>query len=144
MFFLWIKVLHIYFLIAWACGSFYLPRLFVYHHPISPQDLPSYTRYEIMEKRLFWIIMTPAGLITTLCGAILLFLLPIYLHSPWMWVKLSCVALLWVHHLMCYHYLQKFSHKAPPKSTIFFRFFNEIPTILYFIIITCIVIKPSL
>src|ERR1700737_1643773 len=63
---LWIKSLHIIFMVTWFAGLFYLPRLFVYH--ALAEDRPSIERFKVMERKLFWGIMTPGGVLTIAFG----------------------------------------------------------------------------
>lgn len=138
---LWIKALHIIFIVCWFAGLFYLPRLFVYH--AESHDEISLKRFAVMEHKLFYFIMTPTGILTTLSGLWLLSAnLPSYLNQTWMIVKLIMVALLWGYHLYCRHFLILFKQNKNSKSSKFFRFFNEIPTILLIIIVIMAIVKP--
>ena len=105
---LWIKAFHLIFMVTWFAGMFYLPRLFVYH--AMADDEPSIKRFETMERKLFFGIMTPGGILTLVFG---LALLRIYnwetlaiLH--WLHVKLVLIALLVAYHVWCGVLLQRF------------------------------------
>jgi len=136
-----IKSFHIIALVAWFAGLFYLPRLFVYHADTT--DKISINRFKIMERRLYYGITWPAGLATTLFGLWLInYNTAYYFQAAWMHVKLSLVCLVWVYHLSCGHYLKQFSTDVNKRSTRFFRFFNEIPTLLLVGIVLLVVIKP--
>lgn len=137
----WILALHIIFMVAWFAGLFYLPRLFMYH--AMSQDELSVARFKIMERKLYWIIMMPAAILTSIFG-VWLFLLDWqhYLHQGWMLAKLSFVLVLWAYHLFCGQLLMQFKHDKNTFSPVFFRFFNEIPTVLLFAIIILVVVKP--
>lgn len=136
-----IKSFHIIALVAWFAGLFYLPRLFVYHADTT--DKISIDRFKIMERRLYYGITWPAGLATTLFGLWIINYNPsYYFHAAWMHVKLSLVFLLWVYHLNCGHYMKQFSKDVNKRSTRFFRFFNEIPTLLLVGIVLLVVVKP--
>ncbi|EKD45075.1 MAG: hypothetical protein ACD_70C00085G0003 [uncultured bacterium] len=139
----WILAFHLIFMVAWFAGLFYLPRLFMYHAQSS--DVISHQRFIIMERKLFWMIMTPAGILTTLFGHWLFALkTDYYLHQPWMIAKLFCVFLLWMFHLSCGYLLYRFKKNTNPFSVTFYRFFNEIPTVLLIAIMIFIFVKPLL
>ena len=136
-----IKAFHIIALVAWFAGLFYLPRLFVYHADAS--DYISLDRFKIMERRLYFGITWPAALITTLLGGWLIsFNVSYYVKAHWMHAKLGLVLLLWFYHFACGHYLKLFKQDNNVKSARFFRFFNEIPTILLIGIVLFVVVKP--
>ena len=137
----WILALHIIFMVSWFAGLFYLPRLFMYH--ALSMDEMSQTRFKIMERKLFWIIMTPAGVLTSLSGFWLLFLKwGYYSHQNWMHAKLILVLLLWAYHLFCGFLLYRFKCDQNPFSSTFYRFFNEIPTLFLFAIVILAVVQP--
>lgn len=138
---LWVKSFHIIFMVAWFAGLFYLPRLFVYHSETT--DSPSIDRFRVMEKRLYWAITTPAGILTTIFGAWLVhFNWQYYTRSGWFHGKMLLVIILWLYHLSCGHYVKRFAQHHHPQSARFFRFFNEIPTILLIGIVLLVVIRP--
>ena len=140
---LWILAFHVITMVAWFAGLFYLPRLFVYH--ADSNDTISNERFKIMERKLYRYIMTPAGILTTLLGFWLLsYSFDGYLTQHWMQLKLMTVALLWIYHLQCGQIVQHFKSDRNVQSSKFFRFFNEIPTLLLFIIVIAVVVKPAL
>jgi len=138
---LYIKSFHIIAMTAWFAMLFYLPRLFVYH--ADAKDSISIDRFKIMERRLYYGIGWPAALLTTLLGVLLfLYNMPYYVHAAWMHAKLTLVILVWFYHLSCGHYLRRFARDKNDKKTIFFRVFNEIPTLLLIAIILLVIVKP--
>ena len=62
----WLKAFHIIFMVTWFAGLFYLPRLFVYH--AMSDDQVSNDRFKIMERKLFFGIMTPGAIIRAAGG----------------------------------------------------------------------------
>lgn len=137
----WILSFHIIFMVAWFSGLFYLPRLFLYH--AMSHDVISIARFKIMEKKLFWMIMTPAGVLTTIFGIWLLsFNWRYYLHANWMIAKLILVILLWGYHHACWRILQKFAADRNTYSSTFFRWFNEFPTLILIAVVILVVVKP--
>ena len=137
----WILAFHIIFIVCWFAGLFYLPRLFVYHAQSS--DLISNERFKVMERRLFFGIMTPAGILATLFGLWLLFLTwPTAILQTWMQWKLILSTGLWLYHLSCTCFLSAFKHNRNKHSHRFYRIFNEIPTQFLINIIILAVVQP--
>lgn len=137
----WVLAFHIIFMVAWFAGLFYLPRLFVYH--TMSEDKISIDRFKVMEKKLFYFIMTPAGILSTIAGLILIsFNLRYYMSAGWMHAKLLFVLILWMYHIYCGILLTRFKHDQNRFSTKFYRWFNEIPTVLLIVIVILVVVKP--
>ncbi len=137
----WVMAFHIIFMVTWFAGIFYLPRLFVYHAETS--DDISLERFKIMERRLFYGIMTPGGILTTIFGLWLInFNTQYYLHAPWFHAKLGLVVLLWIYHIICGRYIKNFKANNNTHSHKFYRFFNEVPTVLLIAIVILAVVKP--
>lgn len=137
-----LKAFHIMAMVAWFAGLFYLPRLFVYH--TQTEDEMGHQRFCVMEKKLFWSIMTPSAVITTLLGLWLLweYAWQTYQAFYWLHLKLAMVAGLIVYHIMCGYYLKQFAAKRNKHSHVFFRIFNEIPVLFLVGIIWLVVTKP--
>lgn len=141
MLILYIKAFHIIAMVAWFAGLFYLPRLFVYHCDAS--DAISLERFKVMERRLYYGIMWPAGLLTAVLGVWLItFNASFYLKAGWMHTKLLMVVLLWGYHFSCGHYLKALAKKQCTKQALFFRIFNEIPTLFLIAIVLLVVVQP--
>lgn len=135
---------HIIFMVTWFSGIFYLPRLFVYHTEVDKDDTAGNERFKVMEKKLFWIITTPGGILTTSTGFILLsYNFSYYLQSPWMHAKLSLIACLWLFHFYCGYCLYQFKQNQNTHTRRFFIFFNEIPTIILITVVLLVFLKPS-
>src|ERR1700728_1183706 len=96
---LWLKALHIIFVVTWFAGLFYLPRLFVYHADIT--DLLGIERFIVMERRLFTLMSTGAVLAVAF-GVAMIAAAPEYLREPWLQLKLLLVVLVIGYHLWCY------------------------------------------
>ncbi|MDH5394316.1 MAG: protoporphyrinogen oxidase HemJ [Gammaproteobacteria bacterium] len=136
---LWIKSLHIIFMVTWFAGLFYLPRLFVYH--AQSDDHASNQRFKIMERKLFWGITTPGGLLTILFGIWLISYMPSVMSQGWFHVKLLLVVLLVGYHIYCGKLLKDFKFDRNNKSHIWFRWFNEAPVIALVIIILLVEVQ---
>lgn len=139
--YLWLKVIHLVFLISWMAGIFYLPRLFVYH--ANSDDRVSQDRFALMERKLYRGIMMPAMIITLITGVWMLqqsqWLL---MKMPWMHAKLALVALMIAYHFICNHYRLAFARGDNRRGHVFYRWFNEAPVILLIGIVIMVVIKP--
>lgn len=136
-----IKALHIIAMVAWFAGLFYLPRLFVYH--ADTHDKISLDRFKVMERRLFHGIMNPAAIVTLLFGFWLLhYNSSYYLHAFWMQAKFGMVLLLIVYHVVCGYYVHKFRCDENRNSSKFYRFYNEVPTLLLIATVLLVVVKP--
>jgi putative membrane protein len=136
---LWLKALHVVFVITWFAGLFYLPRLYVYHAQAS--DSISTQRFEIMERRLFAIMTIGAGA-GIFFGGLMLIESPAYLQMTWLKVKLLFVALVVVYHVYCYKLMRDFAAQRNTRSSKWFRAFNELPSLLLIVIVILAVVKP--
>lgn len=134
--------LHLIAVICWFAGLFYLPRLFVYH--TMSLDQISQQRFIIMERKLFWGIMTPSALISLVTGLILLYgyVLKTYDGAWWLHIKLIAAGLVLIYHGFCYKYLNDFKKGNNQHSHIFYRWFNEIPVVLLIVIIVMVTVQP--
>jgi len=135
---LWIKALHIIFVVAWFAGLFYLPRLFVYH--AMTEDAVSKERFKIMERKLYWGIMAPGAVLTVVFGVWLW--LGYGLTGAWLHAKLVLIALLVAYHLYCGKLLADFTRDRNTKSHVWYRWFNEVPTVLLVGAVILTVVKP--
>lgn len=132
---------HIISMVAWFAGLFYLPRLFVYHTEVTDEN--SYERFLTMERRLFKAIMNPAMIATIFFGFWLeTFNWSYYFHSYWMHAKGILVAILIIYHHLCGYYIKKFHQRKNEKSQLYFRFFNEVPTVILIAVTILVVVKP--
>ncbi len=138
---LWLKALHIIFMVTWCAGLFSLPRLFIYH--VEATDTVSLERFVIMERRLFG-IMTIGAVLTTVFGVSQIVLVPGYLKLPWMHIKLTLVALLIGYHLWCLGHMRALRDGRNTKSSRWFRWFNEAPVIgLIGIVLLAVLKQPA-
>jgi putative membrane protein len=136
---LWVKSLHIIFMVTWFAGLFYLPRLFVYH--ALAEDAVSIQRFLAMERKLFWGIMTP-GAVLTIAFGLWLWLGWFRDASGWLHAKIALVALLVGYHLWCLRLLRAFAAGRNGKSHLWYRWFNEIPVLILIATVFLVVLKP--
>ena len=139
---LWYKALHLIFMVTWFSGLFYLPRLFVYH--AMSDDEISIDRFKIMEKKLFYGIATPGGLLTIIFGFCLLVSngMTSYSGQLWLSLKMILIAVLVLYHIYCFSLLQDFKYDRNKHTHIWYRWFNEVPVLILVGIILLAVIKP--
>ena len=136
---LWVKWLHIVFMVTWFAGLFYLPRLFVYH--AVAEDAPSRERFKVMERKLFWGIMTPGGVLTLAFG-LWLWLGWFAGASGWVHAKAGLGALLVAYHVWCGKLLADFAADRNARNHVWYRWFNEFPTVVLFAAVFLVVFKP--
>ncbi len=139
---LWFKALHLIFMVTWFAGLFYLPRLFVYH--AMSDDQISIDRFKIMERKLFYGIMTPGALLTIIFGLCTLFSngLSAYSEQIWLQIKYVFILILIAYHVYCWFLLQDFKHERNKHSHVWYRWFNEVPVLILIAIILLAVIRP--
>ena len=138
---LWIKSFHLIFMVTWFAGLFYLPRLFVYH--AMSEDEISNQRFKIMERKLFYGIMTPGAVLTIGFGAWMLMKnWDAYMIGYWMHLKLGLVLLLVFYHIWCGLILKEFKEDRNTRSHIWYRWFNEAPVLALVAIVILATVKP--
>ncbi|MGH8800948.1 MAG: CopD family protein [Casimicrobiaceae bacterium] len=120
-----VKTLHIVFMVSWFAGLFYLPRLFVYHTLAPADDRIGNERFKVMERKLYFGIMTPAAVLTIVFGLWLMWGFGI--DGGWLHVKLVLVAVLVAFHLYLGRQLRDFAHDRNRHGHVFYRWLNEIP-----------------
>jgi putative membrane protein len=136
---LWLKALHVVFVVTWFAGLFYLPRLFVYH--VATSDAPGLARFIVMERRLFF-IMTVGALLAVLFGIAMIMAAPGYLAMGWLRAKVLLVAVLVGYHAWCYQLMLALRAGASRHSQRWYRLFNEVPGLLLLAIVILAVVKP--
>ena len=134
---LWYKTLHIIFMVTWFAGLFYLPRLFVYHSMSS--DRISIDRFKVMERKLFWGIMTPGAIFTIIFG---IMLIEFHGMQAWLKLKIFLVFILFLYHIWCGKILYDFKKEINLHSHIWYRFFNEVPVLILLAITYLVIFKP--
>ena len=137
---LWLKALHIMAFAAWMAGLWYLPRLFVYHSQTAPGSEAS-AKYQVMERRLLRGIATPA-MVATLVFGITLGIVQGQWSEGWLHAKTALVLLLAASHGVMARTVKAFAADQRPASERAFRWFNEVPTLLFVAIVILVVFKP--
>ena len=143
-----VKALHIIFVVSWFAGLFYIVRLFIYH--TEAEEKPEVEKNVLqkqfveMERKLWWIITTPAMILTILFGVWMLVLAPWYLDAPWMHLKLGFVALLLVYHFVCQSLLKKLKMGTSKWTSTGLRIWNEVATLALVAIVFIVVLKDTM
>ena len=135
-----VKALHIIFMVTWMAGLFYLPRLFVYHAEAT--DRISLERFKVMERKVFWGIATPGGVLTIAFG-LWLWLGWFRDAGGWLHAKLALVAVLLAYHAWCGKLMLDFRRERNAHSHAWFRWFNEFPVLVLVGVVFLVVLKPQ-
>lgn len=146
--YLYLKALHIIFVITWFAGLFYIVRLFIYHTEALQKPEPDRSilsqQLALMSKKLWYIITWPSAIITVILGVSLLVSQPTWLKMPFMHIKLGFVALLILYHLGCHGIFRQLQKGKGKYTSMQLRVFNEAATLILFAIVFLIVLKNEL
>ncbi|WP_299080048.1 CopD family protein [uncultured Paraglaciecola sp.] len=136
----WVKALHLFFMVAWMSGIFYLPRLMVYHAQTDIQAVKD--QFKVMERRL-WFFVTPFAFLTLVFGVWLISLYgnEWFKAARWLHIKLTLVLFIYAYHFYLFSLVRKFSRDENTHSPRFYRFLNEAPVLLVLAIIILAVVK---
>ena len=146
MTYLWLKALHLIFMVSWFAGLFYLPRIFV-NLTMAEADnkKETYQHLLIMAQKLYRFV-TPFMILTFLFGSWMLYLNLELINTLWMKVKLGLVTSLIIYHFICginlRHFGNNLDNNNSRKSNIYYRWFNEFPVIILFAVIILATLKP--
>ena len=134
------KVLHLVFMVAWFSGIFYIWRLFVYHSETTSIEIKS--QFEIMEKRLYWIIIWPASILTLASGLTMFFLrADLFKKQYWLHLKIGLFLLLFIHQHFAGYFLKRLARGVTYSPTLF-RVMNEVPVLFLIAIAFLVVFRP--
>ena len=125
-------------MVTWFAGLFYLPRLFVYH--TMSDDAPGIERFKVMERKLYYGIMTPGAVLTILFG--LWLWLGYGISGGWLHAKLALVIVLIAYHFYCGKLLADFKYDRNRRSHVYYRWFNEFPVVILIVVVILVVVKP--
>jgi putative membrane protein len=148
MSFLYLKTLHIIFIVTWFAGLFYIVRLFIYHTEANEKKDPEKSilinQFKIMEKRLWYGITWPSAILTFILGPSLLHqFIPLQNH-PWLMAKLFFVVLLLIYHLCCGIIFKQLQAGMVKYSSTQLRIWNEVATIILFAVVFLVELKSIL
>lgn len=147
MLYLYAKALHIIFMVCWMAGLFYMPRLFIYHTEAKQKSAVEYQvlhqQFVVMEKRLWWIITTPAMCITVASALLMLYLSPGLLSQGWMHVKLGFVVGLLFYHFKSQQIMNWLATGKSTWTSSQLRLWNEVSTIILFAIVFLVIFRSA-
>ena len=136
---LWLKSFHIFFVVSWFAGLFYLPRIFVNLAMVPADSAAERERLLLMARKLYKFV-TPIGLLAVACGLWLWF--GYGFSGGWLHAKTALVLLLLGYHFYCGRLLKGFAAGRNARSDVWYRFFNELPVFLLLAIVILAVVKP--
>ena len=143
---LYIKAIHIVFVVTWFAGLFYIVRLFIYH--VEAEDNPNkkvlQNQFTIMESKLWNIITTPSMILTLITGIAMLIINPSYLQFGWMHIKISFVLVLLIYHILSGRMLRKLKKGTLKMTSGQLRLWNELATLLLVAIVFIVVMQNTL
>ena len=125
---------------TWMAGIFYLPRLFVYHSTATTSS-KQYKTFIIMERKLYFFIMNPSLFLTWIFGLWLVYITESHAEN-WLKIKFLLVTVMTIFHIYCGKMIKEFAKNKNTKNEKYFRIINEIPTLLFIVIIYLVVFKP--
>ncbi len=138
---LWFKALHIFFIIAWFAGIFYLPRLFVYHAQAKDEAVKQ--QFIVMERRLWWFVL-PFAILTLVFGLLLMhsYGMPWFKQAGWLHLKLLLLLPIYIYYFYLLVLVKRFARDENRHSSKFYRFLNEAPVVILLAIVVLAVLKP--
>lgn len=145
--YLWLKSLHIIFVITWFAGLFYIVRLFIYQReaqdkPANEKDVLT-AQFKIMSRRLWYGITWPSAIVTLILATSLLWMNPAWLKEGWMQIKLGLVFLLYLYHFQCHRIFRQLQKDTYRLTSMQLRIFNEVATLFLFAIVFLVVLKSN-
>ena len=147
MLYLYLKAIHIIFVVSWMAGLFYIVRLFIYHVEANDRTeserITLQRQFEIMQHKLWYIITTPAMAISVLAGIAMIWVHPVLLSMNWMLVKLAFVLGLLVYHFLCQNIMNKLKQGLFTWSSTQLRLWNELATIFLVAIVFTVILKSA-
>lgn len=148
MLYLYAKAIHIIFVVCWMAGLFYIVRLFIYHTEAKQRPVAEYQilhrQFMVMERKLWWIITTPAMYLTVAAGLVMLYVNPALLQTGWMHVKLAFVLGLVGYHFACQRMMFNLGNEVNTWTSTRLRLWNELATVLLFAIVFVVVLKSAI
>ncbi|MEP2024009.1 MAG: CopD family protein [Reichenbachiella sp.] len=147
MTYLYLKSLHIIFVVTWFAGLFYMVRLFIYTTEASQKEEPDQSillkQFLLMQSRLWYIIAWPSAIITLIVGTWLAIESGFW-TMPWFHLKVLFVLGLFLYHFICQKLFSQMKHGIFKYSSTKLRIWNEVATLLLFAIVFIVVLKNTL
>jgi putative membrane protein len=144
----YVLAIHIIFVVCWMAGLFYIVRLFIYHREAQDKPEPARTilsdQFEVMEKKLWWIIATPSMYLVLAAGITMVIINKPLLQKPWLHIKLLFVVGLIIYHFICQHKMKQMANGVFKWTSIQLRLWNELATLILFAIVFLVVLQSAL
>ncbi|MHB8209331.1 protoporphyrinogen oxidase HemJ [Mucilaginibacter sp.] len=144
----YILAIHIIFVVCWMAGLFYMVRLFIYHTEAQSKPEPDRKilsdQFEIMERKLWYIIATPSMYLVLAAGIVMLCIVPGWLQQPWLHIKLAFVGGLIIYHFICQNKMKQMQKGIYKWTSTQLRIWNEVATIFLFAIVFLAVLKDAI
>jgi len=144
---LYIKALHIIFVVTWFAGLFYIVRLFIYHAEANQKAEPERSilinHFKGAEKRLWYGITFPSMILTYVFGFWMAFSMFGFDFPEWLWLKLAFVFGLTIYHFICHKMFLNLQQDKIKYTSIRLRMWNEVTTLFLFAIVFIVVLKDS-
>ncbi len=137
----WLKALHIIAVISWMAAMLYLPRLYVYHAQAEKKS-PQSEAFKVMERKLLRLILNPAMIAAWLFGGLMIWANPALFSQGWFHAKFTCLVLMQIVHALYARWRRTFDRDENTKDHVFYRWWNEAPTLLMVVIVVLAVVKP--
>lgn len=148
MLYLYVKAVHIIFVITWMAGLFYMVRLFIYHTEAKQKPEHEYLvlhrQFMVMESKLWWIIATPSMYLAVAAGLTMLYIVPGLLQAGWLHVKLAFVLGLIAYHFICQRIMFRLRQERNRWTSMRLRLWNELATVILFAIVFAVVLKSAI
>lgn len=146
-YYLYIKALHVIFVITWFAGLFYIPRLFMYHIEASQKESPEKdiltAQLKLMTKRLWYIITWPSMILASIFAFWMLHLNSGLLNAPWMQIKLGFIVLLYAYQFKNHQIFRQLQGDIIKHSSNFMRIWNEAATLILFAVVFLAILKDA-
>ncbi|MCL7765195.1 CopD family protein [Polaribacter sp. Z014] len=146
--FLYVKALHIIFVVTWFAGLFYIIRLFIYHIEAEKKPEPAkeilQTQYKLMSKRLWYMITWPSAILASVFAFWMLYQNPYFLKMPWMHVKLAFVLALYFYHYSCQRIYKQLQNDVIKYTAFQLRIWNEVATIILFAVVFLVTLQSAI
>ena len=140
MLYLWLKALHIAFVICWFAGIFYMPRIMVYYAASEHED--TRRQLAVMARKLYRFVTPLAALAILLGFALVALNHDYYFARAWFWLKFVAVLCLVIYHFYCGRLIRALEADTDRHSHVYFRVFNEVPVLFLFLIVILAILKP--
>jgi putative membrane protein len=144
--YLYVKALHVIFIVTWFAGLFYMPRLLIYNVEASEKPEPDRSilmdQFKLMQRRLWYGITWPSAILTLVFGLWMLHLIGTI--PMWLMIKLAFVTGLYGYHIYTHKIFSDQQKGIFRWSSMHLRIWNEVATVFLFAIVFLVIVKTEL